>query len=126
MSGVSVARFHKASSSVTGQRGMSAVSRALACLQVFEQSPNFAKAGALLGLAVNSQKALAAIDPSLMQQVEAVAVSPGRSLTFSHTGVSLTFSHTGVHALQNSDALSFHPTSACLPATAAAAAAAVP
>lgn len=54
--------------------------------QVFEQSPTFAKAGALLGVAVNAQNALQAINPSLLEQFDSVAVRSGKSFAYNHTG----------------------------------------
>ncbi len=116
LSGVSEARSHKVHFIVSAQWGESGASCALPCLQVFEQSPTFATAGALLGFAINSQKALAAIDPTLMQQVEAVAVSPGKTLAFNHTGV---------HAAQTEMSVLVSPNS-LLPAATAAAVVALP
>jgi 2-polyprenyl-6-methoxyphenol hydroxylase-like FAD-dependent oxidoreductase len=57
--------------------------------QVFEQFPRYQKAGALLGLAPNTQKALAAIDPALLQAAEPTVVPDGRSITFDHEGDAL-------------------------------------
>lgn len=55
-------------------------------LQVFEQFPNYHQAGALLGLAPNTQKALHAIDPALLDAAAATAVPDGRSISFDHEG----------------------------------------
>eukprot|EP00208_Stichococcus_sp_RCC1054_P001533 CAMPEP_0206142378 /NCGR_PEP_ID=MMETSP1473-20131121/16630_1 /ASSEMBLY_ACC=CAM_ASM_001109 /TAXON_ID=1461547 /ORGANISM="Stichococcus sp, Strain RCC1054" /LENGTH=440 /DNA_ID=CAMNT_0053537357 /DNA_START=156 /DNA_END=1478 /DNA_ORIENTATION=- len=55
-------------------------------VKVFEQSPTFAKAGALLGVSVNAQNAIQAINPSLMEQIDSVVVKSGKSFAYNHTG----------------------------------------
>ena len=57
-----------------------------AASQVFEQFPHYQQAGALLGLAPNTQKALHAIDPALLAAAAATAVPDGRSISFDHEG----------------------------------------
>lgn len=58
--------------------------------QVFEQFPSYQKAGALLGLAPNTQNALRAIDPVLLEAAAKDSVPDGRSLAFDHEGVDVT------------------------------------
>lgn len=53
---------------------------------MFEQFPGYQKAGALLGLAPNTQKALHAIDPALLEAAAAASVPDGRSISFDHEG----------------------------------------
>ena len=53
---------------------------------MFEKFPGYQQAGALLGLAPNAQKALHAIDPALLEAVEATAVPDGRSISFDNEG----------------------------------------
>ena len=58
-----------------------------ACPQVFEQNPRYQKAGSLLYMPPNAQKALAAIDPALLLAAAAAAVPDGHRVCRDLQGV---------------------------------------
>lgn len=64
-------------------------------VKVFEQFPSTKKAGALLGVAPNSQKVLHAIDANLLEQAKLVSIRTGKSIVYSHKGEVLKEGNTG-------------------------------
>lgn len=75
---------------------------------MFEQSPTFAKAGALLGVSVNAQNAIQAINPSLMEQIDSVVVKSGKSFAYNHTGTSAVVGSLEAHYITHPRMIAVH------------------